>query len=283
MTRLALVVPTLDGIGPEVDRGLASMADTLDADVELHVLANGPAGLRHPGAMDMGGNLGFGRAVNRWFEERGGGFDGFVLINDDVVVNPDGDLTRFVVGCIEGGGVGAVLGDPRDVHPLPTATMVVLSLCRLQAVTRRLRRRSPVVGGYPSAYCWVIARERFGEHGFDDRYPLYYEDAALAEVWAAEGRSIEVLVTSAVQHRRSATFKSGSPGRRQAILQLQAYSGHRWLTVHGMSSGRAFLLVAVGLAGRVVTGLPESRGRCVHVLRWWLRNRGRSVPALPDT
>jgi GT2 family glycosyltransferase len=167
--------------------------DSAPADVER--LAGLPPGVRLIRNRD---NLGYGGAANVGFAACRGEY--LALLNPDIVVHP-GAMQAMADHLRRNPGVGAVgprtwMDDGRTIqHPLNRLPRLAPLLRRAAAPwTRRIVRRESVAStrfssryweaGEPaeiemlSGACLVVRREvRDRVGGFDERFPLYFEDA----------------------------------------------------------------------------------------------------------
>lgn len=190
-----IYIPTVKG-GAKLQRCLESIeAQTAAAEVVVADNGTGTATAdlladRFPSVIRIGfdGNLGFGRALNRAIAEQGEG--PIILLNDDVVANPD--LVELMLEDSRRAElVAAVLLSERNPARIDSAGVVVdqtlmafdyLSGTPIAALDTA---RDPLG---PTGGAALYGREAFNAvGGFDERIFIYYEDVDLALRMRREG------------------------------------------------------------------------------------------------
>jgi N-acetylglucosaminyl-diphospho-decaprenol L-rhamnosyltransferase len=193
--------------GPHLHRFLTTLSHATDEPVSVVLADNGStdgspeqALVDHPNTrlLRMGGNLGYGTAVDRAVAELGPEADFFIVANPDVQWGPRSIdmLLEAAVRWPRAGTLGPLIRDP-DGSVYPSARHLP-SIIRggLHAVVGPLWRNNPWtaeyrqerqepserVVGWLSGSCLLIRRAAFDEvHGFDERYFMYMEDVDLGD------------------------------------------------------------------------------------------------------
>ena len=193
--------------GPHLHRFLTTLFQATDRPVTVVLADNGStdgspeqALVDHPNTrlLRMGGNLGYGTAVNRAVAELGREADLFIVANPDVQWGPRSIdmLLEAAVRWPRAGTLGPLIRDP-DGSVYPSARHLP-SIIRggLHAVVGPLWRNNPWTAeyrqerqepseravGWLSGSCLLIRRAAFDEmHGFDERYFMYMEDVDLGD------------------------------------------------------------------------------------------------------
>jgi N-acetylglucosaminyl-diphospho-decaprenol L-rhamnosyltransferase len=256
---------------------------------ELVIADNSPEGLggqlvgeRFPWAraVELGENLGFGKALNRAVREQPG--DPIVFLNDDVTVEPG-----FTSALVEATGTGAemvaaVLLRERDLTRIDSAGVVadrtLLGFDHLsgEPVESLVGAADPLGPTGGAALFSLDAFERVG--GFDERMFLYYEDLDLALRIHEAGGRCKLAPDARGLHAYSQTLGANS-ARKYAMT---GWSRGYMLRVYGVGGRPALLTRAIAAEAAICAGQLVSerttaglRGR----LRGW--HAGKNVPRRP--
>lgn len=269
--RVALVMPTLLGPAPGALATLHRLRSALrvvGVEAEVWILDNGGVAEPRPGAQvaDPGTNLGFGRAVNWWLDTHGAGSSSVVVWNDDLAA--DELDSRSITACAEAiatwdrrGVAGAFVPSLRhDVRAVPGVLDALAALAGLgRTVLARRPRRHRGTSVTP-AMAWVLPRvELDALGGFDEGYPLYFEDVDYAvrraEVHLAP---FEVIEVPGLVHGHSRTAKElGDPS---SVVAVSAWSTARWLQQRcGLGQRASGRLIAAALGVRWVVQVLRRR------------------------
>jgi N-acetylglucosaminyl-diphospho-decaprenol L-rhamnosyltransferase len=162
--------------------------------------------------VELGENLGFGRAINRAVTEVRG--DPLILLNNDAVPEP-----RFVEALLEGLGdgvdsVAGVLLQERAPELIDSAGVVadrtLMGFDYLHgAPVQAAAEAAPPLG--PTGGASLYRREAFeAVGGFDERIFLYYEDLDLALRLAARGGNCRLAPEAHALHAYSASLGAAS-------------------------------------------------------------------------
>jgi GT2 family glycosyltransferase len=163
-------------------------------------------------------NRGFAEAVNQGYAASTG--DLVLLLNSDVELEPGslGTLRRFLEERPEVAGVGPRYlnpdGSPQDFHfRFPTLPAMLASasgpLRRLPAMQRAVRRYAMLDDDFsaprpvpqPSASVLLLRRACLPKDELlDERYPIYFNDVALARSLAIAGHELWMTPDAAVRH-----------------------------------------------------------------------------------
>jgi GT2 family glycosyltransferase len=185
-------------------------------------------------------NVGYAAAVNQAYRHSSGEF--ILLLNSDVRLAPSAlqSLTQFLVEHPDAAGVGPLYlnpdGSAQPFHfRFPTFRM---TLANGSAVVRKLLPGTerqlahyrmldedfsqPRPVPQPSASCLLLRRSFLpGDHVFDERYPIYFNDVQLARSLAARGLTLWVIPSATVIHAaHSSTRKLGHARRRQYLASV---------------------------------------------------------------
>jgi GT2 family glycosyltransferase len=170
-------------------------------------------------------NRGYAEAVNQAYAEARG--DHILLLNSDVEFAPGAlsELLRFLDEREDVAGVGPLYlnpdGSPQQHHfRFPTFGMTLANTSRF------LSKVPPFAGGVrryrmldddfsrprpvpqPSASCLLLRRSVLPpDRLMDERYPIYFNDVALAHRLAGEGHSLWVTPKSVVVHEHGASTR----------------------------------------------------------------------------
>jgi GT2 family glycosyltransferase len=185
-------------------------------------------------------NVGFAAAVNQAYRRSSGEL--VLLLNSDVDLMPDalGSLVRFLVDDPIAAGAAPLYvnpdGSPQPFHfRFPTFTMTLVNgsaaVRFLLPGSKRLLREyrmldddfsQPRPVPQPSASCLLLRRSFLpGDHIFDERYPIFFNDVQLARSLADRGLTLWVTPEATVIHEAHAsTRRLGRTGRRQYLGSL---------------------------------------------------------------
>ncbi|HET7454070.1 MAG TPA: glycosyltransferase family 2 protein [Solirubrobacterales bacterium] len=163
-------------------------------------------------AVELGENLGFGRAINRAVAEVPG--DPLILLNNDAVPEP-----RFVEALLEGLGdgvdsVAGVLLQERAPELIDSAGVVadatLMGFDYLHGEPAEVAETAaPPLG--PTGGAALYRRRAFEDvGGFDERIFLYYEDLDLALRLAARGSRCRLAPDARALHAYSASLGAAS-------------------------------------------------------------------------
>ena len=217
--------------------------------------------------LEMGQNLGFGRAINRAVAALPG--DPIILLNNDAVAEP-----RFVEALIEAsdqeaGMVAGVLLQERSPGSIDSAgiladsTLMSVDYLQGEPVAALAGAAAPLGPTGAAALYGRSAFEAVG--GFDERIFLYFEDLDLALRLVAAGASCRLAAEARAVHAYSATLGANSGGKFAHTGWSRAYLLRRYgvmrspglalraLTCEGAICGGQLLLhrTGRGIAGRL--------------------------------
>jgi GT2 family glycosyltransferase len=185
-------------------------------------------------------NLGYAAAVNQAYRESTGEY--VLLLNSDVDLMPGAlsALALFLDGHRAAAGVAPLYlnsdGTPQPFHfRLPTVPMILANGSAL--VSRVLPGGDRLIREYrmldddfsrprpvpqPSASCLLLRRSVLpGDHIFDERYPIFFNDVQFARSLADRGLTLWVTPDAVVVHEAHAsTSMLGRAGRRQYLGSL---------------------------------------------------------------
>jgi GT2 family glycosyltransferase len=189
-------------------------------------------------------NRGYAAAVNQAYARARGEF--VLLLNSDVEFEPGSlsTLLRFLREHEDVAGVGPLYLNP-DRTPqqhhfrLPTFWMTLANtsrfLGRIPAVARQVRRyrmldddfSRPLAVPQPSASCLLLRHSALPERELmDERYPIYFNDVALAHWLATRGETLWVTPDAVVLHEHGASTRQlGGQLARQHIAAHVRYLG----------------------------------------------------------
>ena len=162
--------------------------------------------------VELGANLGFGRAINRAVAEAPG--DPILLLNNDAVPEP-----RFVEALLDGLGAGVdsvagVLLQERAPELIDSAGVVadatLMGFDYLHGERAEAAAGAPAPLG-PTGGAALYRRAAFeAAGGFDERIFLYYEDLDLALRMAARGGRCALAPAARALHAYSASLGAAS-------------------------------------------------------------------------
>jgi N-acetylglucosaminyl-diphospho-decaprenol L-rhamnosyltransferase len=194
--------------------------------------------------VELGENLGFGRAINRAVAEVPG--DPLILLNNDAVPEP-----RFVEALLDGlgKGVAAVAGvllQERAPELIDSAGVVadatLMGFDHLHGEPAEVAETAaPPLG--PTGGAGLYRREAFDAvDGFDERIFLYYEDLDLALRLAARGGRCTLAPGARALHAYSASLGAASAGKYVRTGWSRGYMLRRYGVMR--SPGRALRALA---------------------------------------
>lgn len=187
-------------------------------------------------------NRGYASAVNHAYAAATG--DLLLLLNSDVVLRPGAlsTLARFLREHRDVAGVGPLYVNPdgtrqHHYYRLPTFWTIFAHsnalLRRLPPFAGRIRAyrmldddfSQPRPVPQASATCLLLRRSCLpAELIFDERYPVYFNDVALARRLADEGRELWMTPESVVQHELGASTRLlGGKHKRQHLGAVVRY------------------------------------------------------------
>lgn len=237
--------------GPHLDRFLASLAHATERPVTVLMADNGStdgapeeAVERYPNArlLRMGGNLGYGSAINRAVAEYGltSSTDFFVVANPDVQWGPDSiDLLLEAAGrWPSAASFGPLILDP-DGSIYPSARHQP-SIIRggMHAVIGPVWKSNPWTAAYRqdratpseravgwlSGSCLLLRSAAFAEvSGFDERYFMYMEDVDLGDRFGRAGWQNVYVPAAEVLHAKGHST-GRDPARNLAAHHVSTYT-----------------------------------------------------------
>jgi GT2 family glycosyltransferase len=206
-------------------------------------------------------NRGFAEAVNQAYAASSG--DLVLLLNSDIEFEPGAldVLVRFLEEQPQVAGVGPFYvnpdGTPQIFHfRFPTLPSMLASasgvLRRLPALERAARRQGMLDDDFsrprpvqqPSASVLLLRRACLPpDHVLDERYPVYFNDVALARALAAEGHQLWMTPDAVVRHVHGASTRLlGGERGRQHIGAFVRYL-RAWEPGYKLACFRAVVLV----------------------------------------
>jgi N-acetylglucosaminyl-diphospho-decaprenol L-rhamnosyltransferase len=199
----------LRGLGEQTRPLEVVLVDNGSSDESVELARRELAGVK---AVELGENLGFGRAINRAVAEAPG--DPVILLNNDAVPEP-----RFVEALLEGLGEGVdavagVLLQERAPELIDSAGVVadstLMGFDHLHGErAETAEAAAPPLG--PTGGAALYRRSAFEAlGGFDERIFLYYEDLDLALRLAARGGRSRLAPQARALHAYSASLGAAS-------------------------------------------------------------------------
>jgi GT2 family glycosyltransferase len=186
-------------------------------------------------------NRGYAAAVNQAYEHARGEF--VLLLNSDVEFRPGAlsVLRRFLDERPHVGGVGPLYLNPDGTEQqhhfrLPTFTATVGNMSRLLARIPLFARSvrdyrmldddftQPRLVEQPSASCLLLRRSVLPpDHLMDERYPIYFNDVALAHSLMTQGHRLWMTPEAVVVHEHGASTRQlgGSLAQQHIGAHLQ--------------------------------------------------------------
>lgn len=228
-------------------------------------------------AVELGSNLGFGRALNRAVAEEPG--DPIVFLNDDVTVEPG--FVAALLNALEPGidSVAAVLLREREPERIDSAGVVadrtLLGFDYLNAEpVEALDSAADPLG--PTGGAALYRRAAFERvDGFDERIFLYYEDLDLALRMRLAGSTCRLAPAARGLHAYSETLGANS-ARKYAMT---GWSRGYLLRTYGFGRRPALLARAIA-AEAVICASQIAAQRTTEGLRGRLRG-WRAAKHLP--
>ncbi len=201
--------PVLRALGEQTVTAEVVLVDNGSSDESVALARRELAGVR---AVELGENLGFGRAINRAVAEAPG--DPVVLLNNDAVPEP-----RFLEALLDGLGPGidavaGVLLQERAPELIDSAGVVADATLMGFDYLHGERAETAAAAAAPlgptggAALYRRAALEAVG--GFDERIFLYYEDLDLALRMAARGSRCALAPEARALHAYSASLGAAS-------------------------------------------------------------------------
>jgi GT2 family glycosyltransferase len=181
-------------------------------------------------------NRGYAEAVNQAYAKARGAF--VLLLNSDVEFKPGAlsTLVRFLRERPDVTGVGPLYLNPDGTeqqhhYRFPTFGSTIGNMSRLLArvppFAKRVREYRMLDADFtrprpveqPSASCLLLRREQLpGEQLMDERYPIYFNDVALARSLAERGGTLWMTPEAVVVHEHGASTRQlGGALARQHI------------------------------------------------------------------
>jgi len=281
-------IPNLDGGRRLLDALESLAAQTTSA--RIVVIDNGSTDgsatrakeqFREVEVVELGSNLGFGRAINEGVRRVPG--DPVILINNDCVCEPQ-LLEALLSEGATGASVAGVLlrgGDPARIECAGVevdVTLLALEYLLGEPVVAA-EDAPPPLG--PSGGAGLYPLEAFSHvGGFDERIFAYLEDVDLALRLAVAGYECRLAPHARAVHAHSATLGSGSSAKNGLMGFARGYMLGRYRIMRDPRRAvRALACEAAILSGqaaidRTVSGVP-SRVRGFRVGR---RLPARAVP-----
>ena len=235
--------------------------------------------------LELGGNLGFGPALNRAVAAHPAA--ALIFFNNDAAAEP-----RFVEALLDGLGNGAatvagVLRQERDPALIDSAgvvadaTLMGFDHLHGEPVTAALGAPDPLG---PTGGAGLYRREAFDAvGGFDERIFLYYEDLDLALRIAARGGRCRLAAEALALHAYSASLGAGSGNKYERTGWSRTYMLRRYGVMRDPQlAARALACEAALCAGQLLKDRTAKgiAGR----MRGWREARGlepRSVGSAP--
>jgi GT2 family glycosyltransferase len=189
-------------------------------------------------------NLGYAAAVNQAFERSSG--DLVLLLNSDVELPPAAlaDLVAFLDEHPHAAGVAPLYlnpdGSPQSFHfRFPSFATLLANVSwvfgQLPGAAKRARAyrmldddfSAPRPVDQPSASCLLLRRTCLpNDRVFDERYPIFFNDVALAQRLARQGDRLWVTPAVSVIHEGHASTRQLGPAlKRQYIASLVTMLG----------------------------------------------------------
>lgn len=272
----------LDGLRAQTAEVAVVVVDNGSGDDSVELLRE-----RHPevALLELGENLGFGRALNRGVDAFQGA-DPVILLNDDAAPEPD-----FVAALLErhaeAESVAAVMLQEHDPGRIDSAgviadrTVMGFDYLHDEPVEAVATAPDPLGPTGGAALYDRAAFERVG--GFDEHMFLYYEDLDLALRLAAAGARCRLAPDARAVHAYSTSLGAASGAKYERTGWSRGYMLRRYgITADPRLAVRALLCESVLCAGQLIRDRTAAglRGR----LRGWHDARGlerREIGAVP--
>jgi N-acetylglucosaminyl-diphospho-decaprenol L-rhamnosyltransferase len=290
--RPTVFIPNYNGAG-RIGRALDGLR-AQSAEVAVVVVDNGSADdsaellrERYPEVrlLELGENLGFGRALNRGVAAFADA-DPVILLNDDAAPEPD-----FVAAMLErregAESVAAVMVQEADPGRIDSAgviaerTVMGFDYLHGEPVAAAASAPDPLGPTGGAALYDRAAFERVG--GFDERMFLYYEDLDLALRLAAGGARCGLAPDARAVHAYSTSLGAASGAKYERTGWSRGYMLRRYgITADPRLAARALLCESVLCVGQILRDHTAAglRGR----VKGWRDARGlepRAVASAP--
>jgi N-acetylglucosaminyl-diphospho-decaprenol L-rhamnosyltransferase len=227
--------------------------------------------------LELGRNLGFGRAINAGVAEFPG--DPVILLNNDAVCEPG-----FVEAMLEQSGAGdsvaGVMLSHQDRSLIDSAgveadsTLFAFDYLHADPVGALVSAAPPLGPTGGAALYPLEAFEAVG--GFDEEIFAYLEDVDLALRMSLEGIECRLAADARTVHAHSATLGSGSSAKNALMGWSRGYLLGRYrILSRPLPATRAIACETVIAGGQLVVDRTAS-GIAARVRGW---RRGRSLPA----
>ena len=233
--------PVLRALDEQTTSCEVVLVDNGSADDSVELARRELPGVR---IVELGENLGFGRAINRAVAEAPG--DPLILLNNDAVPEP-----RFVEALLDGFGEGVdsvagVLLQERSPELIDSAGVVadatLMGFDYLHGEPVETADTAPPPLG-PTGGAALYRREVFeAVGGFDERIFLYYEDLDLALRLAGRGGGCRLAPAARALHAYSASLGAASAGKYARTGWSRGYMLRRYGVMR--SPGRALRALA---------------------------------------
>jgi N-acetylglucosaminyl-diphospho-decaprenol L-rhamnosyltransferase len=246
------IARALDGLRAQTAEVAVVVVDNGSADGSAELLRE-----RHPEVklLELGENLGFGRALNRGVAAFGDA-DPVILLNDDAAPEPD-----FVTALLErregAESVAAVMVQEADPGRIDSAgviadrTLMGFDYLHGEPVGAAASAPDPLGPTGGAALYDRAAFEAIG--GFDERMFLYYEDLDLALRLAAVGGRCRLAPDARAVHAYSASLGAASGAKYERTGWSRGYMLRRYgITDDPRLAARALLCETVLCAGQIV-------------------------------
>jgi len=274
-----------DEIGACLDGAIAQRADDLTVEIVIADNASSDGTVAQVSAhadgdevelIATGSNIGFAAAVNLAFAACSG--EHVLILNPDCVMDPGcaRALRDHLRARADVGLAAALLHDPDgtpQLHARRDAGLAGAAWAFTGAgrwIDARLRGgralaerryedlwaggppREPVAVFCPAAACVMAARADLQPAPFDERLPLFFNDADLCARLLARGRGIEIVPAATAAHGYGTSVtraQRADPARMRAewVASLRRYTAKRWR--RPQRAGLAALLLADAVAG----------------------------------
>ena len=242
----------LRGLGEQTAPCEVVLVDNGSDDGSVELARRELAGVR---VVELGENLGFGRAINRAVAEVPG--DPLILLNNDAVPEP-----RFVEALLDGlgEGVDSVAGallQERSPELIDSAGVVadstLMGFDYLHGEPAEAAETAPPPLG-PTGGAALYRREAFAAvGGFDERIFLYYEDLDLALRLAARGGRCRLAPGARALHAYSASLGAASAAKYARTGWTRGYMLRRYGVIRSPRLALRALACEAGLcAGQLL-------------------------------
>ncbi len=257
--------PVLRALGEQTVAAEVVLVDNGSSDESVELARRELPGVR---VVELGENLGFGRAIDRAVAAVAG--DPVVLLNNDAVPEP-----RFVEALLDGLGAGVdsvagVLLQERSPELIDSAGVVadaaLMGFDYLHGERAEAAASAPPPLG-PTGGAALYRRAAFeAAGGFDERIFLYYEDLDLALRMAARGSRCALAPAARALHAYSASLGAASARKYEWTGWSRGYMLRRY----GVMRHPRLALRALACEGAICAG-QLLRDRTAGGLRGRLR------------